>query len=186
MDMTEGLHFDFSLSCIGEGNGNPLHCSCLENPRDGGAWQAAIYGVAQSRTQLKQLSSSSSSRIPLIGTVSLTTESGCRGKSGTQESGGLSAACVYPSSSHDLVKPLQPQWIGKETDKQSWSEPAGNLTSPVSPLHQATHLLQVFCVFLPKKIFVWTSLVVQWLRLCPPNAGGPGSISGQGTRSHMP
>ena len=49
------------LSCIGEGNGNPLHCSCLENPRDGGAWWAAIYGVAQSRTRLKRLSSSSSS-----------------------------------------------------------------------------------------------------------------------------
>ena len=46
--MTERLHFDFSLSCIGEGNGNPLHCSCLENPRDRGAWWAAIYGVAES------------------------------------------------------------------------------------------------------------------------------------------
>ena len=50
---TEQLHFHFSLSCIGEGNGNPLQCSCLENPRDGGAWWAAVYGVAQSRTQLK-------------------------------------------------------------------------------------------------------------------------------------
>ena len=60
-DTTEGLHFHFSLSCIGEGNGNPLQCSCLENPRDGGAWWAAIYGVAQSQTRLKQLSSSSSS-----------------------------------------------------------------------------------------------------------------------------
>ena len=50
---TERLHFHFFLSCIGEGNGNPLQCSCLENPRDGGAWWAAIYGVAQSRTQLK-------------------------------------------------------------------------------------------------------------------------------------
>ena len=62
-DTTEQLHFHFSLSCIGEGNGNPLLCSCLENPRDGGAWWAAIYGVAQSRTQLKWLSSSSSSII---------------------------------------------------------------------------------------------------------------------------
>ena len=50
-----------SLSCIGGGNGNPLQCSCLENPRDGGAWWAAVYGVAQSRTQLKWFSSSSSS-----------------------------------------------------------------------------------------------------------------------------
>ena len=57
---TEQLHFHFSLSCIGEGNGNPFQCSCLENPRDGGAWWAAIYGVAQSRTQLKLPSSSSS------------------------------------------------------------------------------------------------------------------------------
>ena len=55
------LHFDFSLSCIGEGNGNPLQCSFLENPRDGGTWCAAVYGVAQSRTQLKWLSSSSNS-----------------------------------------------------------------------------------------------------------------------------
>ena len=59
--MTERLHFHFSLSCIGEGNGNPLQCSCLENPRDGVAWWAAVYGVAQSRTRLKRLSSSSSS-----------------------------------------------------------------------------------------------------------------------------
>ena len=57
-DTTERLHF--SLSCIGEGNGNPLQCSCLENPRDGGARWAAVYGVAQSRTRLKRLSSSSS------------------------------------------------------------------------------------------------------------------------------
>ena len=59
--MTERLPFHFSLSCIGEGNGNPLQCSCLENPRDGGAWWAAICGVAQSQTRLKRLSSSSSS-----------------------------------------------------------------------------------------------------------------------------
>ena len=56
-DATEGLHFHFSLSCIGEGNGNPLQCSCLENPRDGGACWAAVYGVAQNRTRLKRLSS---------------------------------------------------------------------------------------------------------------------------------
>ena len=62
-DTTERLHFHFSLSCIGEGNGNPLQCSCLENPRDGGAWGASIYGVAQSRTRLKRLSSSSSAMI---------------------------------------------------------------------------------------------------------------------------
>ena len=60
LDTTEWLHFHFSLPCIEEGNGNPLRYSCLENPRDGGAWWAAVYGVAQSRTWLKRLSSSSS------------------------------------------------------------------------------------------------------------------------------
>ena len=59
-DTTERLHVDFSLSCIGEGNGNPLQCSCLENSRDGGAWWAAVYGVTQSWTRLKRLSSSNS------------------------------------------------------------------------------------------------------------------------------
>ena len=58
-DTTEQLHFHISLSCNGKGNGNPLQCSCLENPRDGGAWWAAVRGVAQSRTWLKWLSSSS-------------------------------------------------------------------------------------------------------------------------------
>ena len=57
-DTTERLHFHFSLSHIGEGNGNPLQCSCLEYPGDGGAWWAAVYGVEQSRTRLKRLSSS--------------------------------------------------------------------------------------------------------------------------------
>ena len=56
-DLAEWLPFHFSLSCIGEGNGNPLQCSCLENPREGGAWWAATYGVAQSQTRLKWLSS---------------------------------------------------------------------------------------------------------------------------------
>ena len=58
LDMPERLPFHFSLSCTGEGNGNPLQCSCLENPRDEGAWWAAVYGVAQSWTRLKRLSSS--------------------------------------------------------------------------------------------------------------------------------
>ena len=60
-NFTFTFHFHFSPSCIGEGNGNPLQCSCLENPRDRGAWWAAVYGVAQSRTRLKWLSSSSNS-----------------------------------------------------------------------------------------------------------------------------
>ena len=65
-DTTERLHFYFSLSGIGEGNGNPLLCSCLENPRDGGAWWAALYGVAQSRTRLKRLSRSSNIHVSVL------------------------------------------------------------------------------------------------------------------------
>ena len=64
-EMAEWLHFHFSLSHIGEGNGNSLQCSCLENPRDGGAWWAAVYGVTQSWTRLKQLSSSNSIFVPV-------------------------------------------------------------------------------------------------------------------------
>ena len=65
-DTTERLTFHFSLACTGEGNGNPLQCSCLENPRDGRAWWAAVNGVAQSQTRLKRLSSSSSSSRHLL------------------------------------------------------------------------------------------------------------------------
>ena len=62
-DTTERLHVHFSLSCIGEGNGNSLQCSCLENPRDRGVWWAAVYGIAQSRTRLKRLGSSGSNNV---------------------------------------------------------------------------------------------------------------------------
>ena len=69
LDMTEPLHFHFSLSCIGEGKGNTLECSCFENPRDGGSWWAAVSGVAQSRTRLNRLSSSSSSQFPEVNSL---------------------------------------------------------------------------------------------------------------------
>ena len=72
LDMTERLHSHFSLPCIGEGNGSPLQCSCLENPRDGGAWWTAVYGVAHSWTRLKWLSSSSSSSSEKVVEVSVT------------------------------------------------------------------------------------------------------------------
>ena len=65
-DVTERRHFHFSLSCIGEGNGNPLQCSCLENPRDGGVWWAAFYGVAQSWTRLKRLKQQQQQAILLL------------------------------------------------------------------------------------------------------------------------
>ena len=66
--MTERLPFHFSLSCIGEGNGNPLQCSCLENPRDGGAWRATVHGVAKSRTQLSNYTATTDTelQLPLI------------------------------------------------------------------------------------------------------------------------
>ena len=76
-DTTERFHCHFSLSCTGEGNSNPLQCSCLENPRDGEAWWAAIYGVAQSRTQLKRLSSSSSSKATYRKCISEQNEYSC-------------------------------------------------------------------------------------------------------------
>ena len=70
-DMTERLHFHFSLSCIGAGNGNPFQCCCLENPRERGAWWASVYGVAQSQTRLKRLSSNGDADIEngLVNTV---------------------------------------------------------------------------------------------------------------------
>ena len=73
LDMPQRLNFHFSLSWFGEGHGNPLQCSCLENPRDSGAWWAAVYGVTQSRTRLKRLSSSSNSsgELPNAGPSSL-------------------------------------------------------------------------------------------------------------------
>ena len=69
--MTERLHFHFSLSCFGEGNGNPLQCCCLENPRERGAWWASVYGVPQSQTRLKRLSSNGDADIEngLVNTV---------------------------------------------------------------------------------------------------------------------
>ena len=72
-DTTELLHFHFSLSSIEEGNGNPQQCSCLENPRDGGAWWAAVSEVAQNRTRLKRLSSKEAWSTAVLGvTKSLT------------------------------------------------------------------------------------------------------------------
>ena len=76
-DTTERLHFHFSFSCIGEGNSNPLQCSCLENPRDGGAWWAAVYGVAQNWTRLKWLSSSSRMRWWMFNKLIIVTVSWC-------------------------------------------------------------------------------------------------------------
>ena len=75
--VTEQLDFRFSLSCIGEGNGNPLQCSCLENPRGRGAWWAADCGVAQSRTRLTRLSSSRRGAMLQVQRLEAAVGSGC-------------------------------------------------------------------------------------------------------------
>ena len=113
-DMTERLHFRFSLSCIGDGHGNPLQCSCLENPRDGGAWWAAVYGLAQSRTRLKRLSSSSSMGFP---GVSDGKESAC--SAGDRGDAGLiswSGRCPGEGTGY----PLQYSCLENSLDRGAW------------------------------------------------------------------
>ena len=102
-DTTERLHFHSSHSCIGEGNSNPLQCSCLENPRGGGAWWAAVYGVAQSRTQLKRLSSSSRfyilTHLPTVSSTHLVTIFGAVSKwlINTEKAGSSTASWLEAS-----------------------------------------------------------------------------------------
>ena len=103
--MTEHLHFHFSLPCIREGNGNPLQYSCLENPRDGEAWWAAIYGIAQSQTRLKQLSSSSSSLSHSgkgLGVL------GC--EENTNEAVGIDGPCLQPPPPLCIPSNFFPAW----------------------------------------------------------------------------
>ena len=103
LETTEGLHFHSSLSCIGEGNGNPLQYCCLENPRDSGAWWAAVYGVAQSWTRLKRLNSM------IVGK-----ESAC-------SAGDLSSipgSGRSPGEGND--KPLQYSCLGNPMDRGAW------------------------------------------------------------------
>ena len=111
-DMTERLHFHFSLSCIGEENGNPLQCSCLENPRDGGAWWAAAYGVTQSQTRLKRLSSSSRSH-PTLPQSNLIQRRSFR-KSGCGQGGCCLTECteinLIHSSRSDKRSSIETKW----------------------------------------------------------------------------
>ena len=110
-DTTERLHFHFSLSCTGEGNGNLLHCSCLENPRDGGAWWAAVYGVTQSRTRLKGLSSSSSSS---------------RGEEALQEVGSLQS--LTPQVMQAVLWISTPGWWRKQMKNRAQCIQSGSVT----------------------------------------------------------
>ena len=115
-DTTERLHFHFSLSCIGEGNGNPLQCSCLENPRDSRAWWATIYGVTQSWTWLERLSSSSSS----IQTGSWSHLRGPAARAGTERI----------EQDQEIGREAEEWWgIGTGCLDQTLTSPAGGRTS---------------------------------------------------------
>ena len=116
-DTTERLHFHFSLSCIGEGNGDPLQCSCLENPRDGGAWWAAVYGVAQSRTQLKRLSSSS--REDRVQNASIPGFASPQGWETFYYTGFLEPACTSFVKTHYVYHFPAYQWL--HVDSLNWA-----------------------------------------------------------------
>ena len=119
--MTERLHFHFSLSCIGEGNGNPLQCFCLENPRDGEAWWAAVYGVAQSWTRLKRLSSSSSILTKGFPNSSVGKEAACNAGDPSSIPG------LGRSPGEGIGYPLQ----------YSWASPVAQLVENPSAIHES-------------------------------------------------
>ena len=129
-DTTERLHFHFSLSCTGEGNGNALQCPCLKNPRDRGAWWAAIYGVAQSRTRLKWLSSSGSS--PPTSSVHGDSPGKNTGVGRHALPGNLLHPGIKPSSPTLQVYSLPSEPLGKpkNTGMDSLPLPQGNLPNP--------------------------------------------------------
>ena len=141
-DTTERFHFLFSFSCIGEGNGNPLQCSCLENPRDGGAWWAAVYGVAQSRTRLKRLSPISSSSIHNM-PASLENSAMATGlekvsfHSNTKEGNAKECpnyrtiAFISPSQASTFHEPRNSIF---KLDLEKWQEPEIKLPTSVGPL----------------------------------------------------
>ena len=135
-DTTEQLHFHFSLSRTGEGNGNPLQCSCLENPRDGGAWSAAIYGIAQSWTRLKRLSSSSSSSREV-----LAAERGCgrAGPSGWFSHAALPGAAWAPSQ--------HGRWVQEQVFPKPGNESHSSLTAQARKLARPHfyHILWLSC-----------------------------------------
>ena len=124
LDTTERLPFHFSLSCIGEGNGNPLQCSCLENPRDGGTWWAAIYGVTQSRTWLKQFSSSndpdgSDRKGTTCNAGDLDSIPGLGRFPGGEHGNSLQYSCLEsPHGQRNLV--VYSPWVCKESDMTEW------------------------------------------------------------------
>ena len=125
-DTTERLHFHFSLSCIGERNGNPLQCSCLENPRDRGAWRAADYGVAQSRTQLKRLSTN---YIPSYNAsqVALVVKNWLANAADTRDVGWIPGSGRSPGEGNG--NPLQYSCLENPMDRGAWQAIAYGVTS---------------------------------------------------------
>ena len=117
-DTTERIPFHFSLSCIGEGTGNPLQCSCLENPRDVGAWWAAIYGVAQSQTQLKWLSSSSSNLVYRASQMSLMVKNLPANAGDIRDVGSIPGLGRSPGRGHG--NPLQYSCLENPMDRGAW------------------------------------------------------------------
>ena len=142
--MTERLHFHFSLSCTGEGNGNPLQCSCLENPRDGGAWCAAVYGVAQSRTRLKRRSSSSSSRgILRASLVAPEVNNPPADSGGVGGAGSIPASGRSPGGGHG--NPPQYSCVENPMDREVWRATVHGVTQSQTRLTQRrTHGHTVF------------------------------------------
>ena len=157
-DTTEWLHFHFSLSCTGEGNGNPLQCSCLENPRDGGAWWAAVYGVTQNRTWMKQLSSSSSGVKKTLGSLS--------------------------ADGWGCVPALFVVWPEASQHWSSWVGPGQNGALQESPHHRVHPLTSASSVFvstvatatpcLPWRLYKTSKYF--WLRLLWSHCFFPGSL----------
>ena len=127
-DTTERLHFHFSLSCFVEGNGNPLQCSCLENPRDHGAWWAAVYGVAQNQTRLKRLSPDPARLLPETSGLSVAgAQSDCcygyREPRPPEERQGQADSAVLLSLSHIFLE-WSRVWWRKITFKERWPPPS--------------------------------------------------------------
>ena len=153
-DTTERLHFHFSLSYIGEGNGNPLQCSCLENPRDGEAWWAAVYGVAQNRTLLKRLSSSSSSR-------ALGEQEGQCSVQGVSSIRNI----IVPSPSGAGAEPFwrQQELYGKSASTEGVVSP-GNTHRRAEVMHAHPHSLLSCCGF-QRADFSWKP-EGKWSRWC--------------------
>ena len=149
--MTERLHFHFSLSCIGEGNGNPLQYSCLENPRDGEAWWAAIYAVAQSWTRLKRLSSSSSN-VVVVSAIQQ------RELAISIHTSALSWACLPPPPSHLSSSSQDPIAENCDTDEEIKDDVNGWRDIPYSWIGRIN---TVKMTILPKAIYRFSAVPVK-------------------------